>query len=528
MKLTECAGGLIKTTDCYLELGMLCENAKCVEPWKYGSPVYPDCADDPRATPESLAAKAAHYDELARNLHVQPQHNIVNSVELKDGFTQKSATWKDVARFHVGENDGLWSSSYIASQAFRYGATRDPEALENLRNTVKGMARQFAITGVPGLVTREYITPGIGGMACPTDPKEYIPDVEKDDNRWLRIDENGCVNTYDGTNWVVTSHCVDKGFAGYCWLDNVSQDEYSGHMLGMGAIGKLVDDAEIKGVAASLAGQTAMHLKTHDMTFVDWDGRVTEHGKIYPSSFSDYPGFSASLAMSWMKVGAALSGDRSLETFYNVCLLKLTGKKNCLPYPFEDGRSYLEFLPEAVLYRSDDGCTNNYNNFNMIFMAIFNLLWYENRPEIRQNIQAVYEDTMMKSGPGVKRQMVTQKNSFFNFAYAAMKRLGPGSTGPALAEVGDAICSLREFPATKEALAHDNTTLPYDCKGRLGGDLTFDPVPTGDRCQGIFTWTADPYQMNRCGADPRQVQAPVDYLLAYWMGRYFGFITPGM
>jgi hypothetical protein len=180
------------------------------------------------------------------------------------------------------------------------------------------------------------------------------------------------------------------------------------------------------------------------------------------------------------------------------------------------------------LYRTSDGCKNNYNNFNMIFMAVFNLVWYENRPGIKQNIQAVFEDTMFKSAPDVKRQMAAQKNSFFNFIYASMKRLGPGSTGPAFKEVEDAVCTLKQFPASKADAAHDTTNLPFDCTGRLGGDLTFDPIPMSDQCPGIFNWTRDPYEMRKCDADPREITAPVDYLLAYWMGRYFGFIAEGM
>jgi hypothetical protein len=471
-----------------------------------------------------MREKAEYFDRLARVLHVHPAHNIINSVRLKPGVAEKNAAYGDVATWHTGENDGLWGSSYIAAQAFRYAVTGEEEALENLRTTTRGMKRQFEITGVPGLVTREYITPGIAGMECPQDPAEYIPDADKTNNRWLKVDAEGCVNTYDGSRWVATTHCVDRKFAGYCWLDNVSQDEYSGHMLAMGVIGRLVDDPEVRGIAVELSGATVRHLIDHRMQFVDWDGRVTEHGRVHPLSLSDYPGFVASLALSWVRVGSSLSGDAALSDFYDGCLLKKKRMKDCPEYPGEEGVSYLDFLKDHVLYRSADGCVNNYNNFNMIFMAIFNLLWYENRPEVRQKVQDIYEDTMMQAGEGQKRQMIGQGNAFFNFAFAAMKRLGPGSTGPAYQAVEDGICTLREFPASKARAARDSTGHPFDCTGRLGGSLTSDPVPIYERCPGIFVWTADPYEMKKCSEDLRSVIAPVDFLLAYWMGRYFGFI----
>ena len=524
--LTVCAGGRLAVTDCYAG-GMLCEDGACVPPWRYGSPAFSRCDSDPRATPETLAAKAAYFDGLARRLHVHPQHNIINSVYLKAAAGESTATWQDVERWEPGENDGLWGSSYIASQAFRYAATKDAEALDNIRVTLAGMARQFEITGVPGLVTREYITPGIDGMGCPQDPASYIPSVDKKDNKWLKVDDAGCVETYDGARWVVSGHCMDTKFAGYCWLDNVSKDEYSGHFLAMGVIGKLVDDPAIRATVAGIAGAAAGHLIDHGMQFVDWDGRVTEHGRIHAMALDDYPGFNAALALSWTGIAAALTGDPALTDFHDNCLLQIKRTRPCVPGESDEPPvSYLDYLENHVLYVTQDGCTDNYNNFNMIFMAMLNLLWYENRPEIRQRAQQIYEDTMMQALPPQKRQMIGQRNAFFNFIYAAMKRLGHGSTGPALQAVEDAVCALREFPASKAAAAHDTTVLPLDCKGRLGGDLTADPVSVADRCLGIFEWTDDPYDMESCGADPRQVAAPVDYLLAYWMGRYFGFV-PG-
>ena len=42
--------------------GQLCENHACVDPWRYGSPQWSRCDNASRATPETLAQKAAAYD----------------------------------------------------------------------------------------------------------------------------------------------------------------------------------------------------------------------------------------------------------------------------------------------------------------------------------------------------------------------------------------------------------------------------------------------------------------------------------
>src|SRR5689334_20973517 len=52
--------------------GQVCDDDACTDPWRVGSPVWSTCAADPRATPESLAAKAAAYDARAMALHVAP------------------------------------------------------------------------------------------------------------------------------------------------------------------------------------------------------------------------------------------------------------------------------------------------------------------------------------------------------------------------------------------------------------------------------------------------------------------------
>ena len=49
-----------------------------------------------------------------------------------------------------------------------------------------------------------------------------------------------------------------------------------------------------------------------------------------------------------------------------------------------------------------------------------------------------------------------------------------------------------------------------------------------DRCLDLFTWWGDPYGFDNCKANTRFIYAPIDYLLAYWMGRYYGFIAEDM
>ena len=527
--LRRCDGGAWVETDCMRdEGGRLCQEGVCVLPWRWGAPTWGTCADEPLGTVETLAEKAAAFDDIARRLHVHPDLGWIMSVRLEGQPppSEATATWADVKTWRTGENDGLWNGLYIASQAFRYAATGSAEALENLEVVMAGEVARMAITGVPGVFTRQYIPPGVPGIACPTDDAAYTTDIQKDDNRWVQVTDEGCVRViaHATGEWTTTDHCGLEAFAGYCWLDNVSQDEYAGHMLALAAVAQLVDDPELRATAEDLIEQVGVHLMDNELNFVDWDGRVTEHGKLFATSFAGTPGFLASEALAFVRMAATVSGRADLLEFYEGCLLQLTGQGKCLDFVLEVGDSYLDaYLPVMSLYLGPDGCTSNFNNFSMVATYLTDLIWYEIDPGRRAKVQAVLDSEVMRADS--PRAMLKQQNAWFDFIWAAMKRLGPDSDGPAYDAVEDGVCALRQFPASKARPDKDpGATYPHYCDGRLGDSQAEHPVPVAERCPRTFLWWSSPYDRGACTADPAEIQHPADYLLAYWMGRYYGFI----
>src|SRR6185503_10242044 len=105
--------------------------------------------------------------------------------------------------------------------------------------------------------------------------------------------DDGCAQVADAGTlaFASTTHCGLDAFAGWCFLDNVSQDEYVGHMFALGAVAHLVDDPALRAIAVDLLGQIGHHLVANHMQFVDWDGRPTQWGKVYPGApGGDSPG----------------------------------------------------------------------------------------------------------------------------------------------------------------------------------------------------------------------------------------------
>ncbi len=537
-----CAEGSWTETDCSQDRGGFCWDGACVPPWAYGAPTWSTCPDGTLFTPETLAEKAAFYDELVPRLHIHPDLKWVNSVTLKkvevdcpeDGTPPcyapavplEQATWEDAAVFHTGENDGLWSALYLTSQAFRYAVTQSPEALANIELLLEGETVRMAITGVPGIFTRQYIPPDIKGIACPQDDVEYIVDVEKDDNQWVQIREDGCVWVVDNQTleWTGTDHCGLDEFDGWCWLDNVSQDEYGGHMLALGALMALVDDPGVQATARDLLEQVGVHLMENDLTFVDWDGRITEHGWMFPMSLADTPGFLATQCLGWIRMAIEASGRDDLRDFYDNCLLQKGGDLKCLDWPVQTATPFTEFFTLFSLFNGVDGCLTNFNNVSMAVSAFHGLLMFEQDPDLRPIVQEAFRRELMEAGSPKAGENL--KNAWYNFTWAAMKAMGPDTDGPAYQAVEDAICTMKQFPASQAVQSMDNTVLyPHYCDGRLGSSMAEFPISVAHRCVSTFSFWGNPYNRHSCAAAPWKVKQPGDYLLAYWMGRYYGFIS---
>ena len=520
-----CSDGKARSVECARDRGQLCEAGACVDPWRFGAPAYARCDGDPLSTPEGLATKAARYDAIATRLHLHPRLPWVLNVRLEPGASEETATWADVERWESGENDGLWSALYLASQAFRYAATRSGEALATIKTLLAGEVLRMRITGVPGVFTRQLIPPGVPGIACPGDDASYTTDAEKDDNRWVQIRADGCVWVVDRASgaWTRSEHCGLPDLAGWCWLDNVSKDEYAGHLYALGALVKLVDDPEVQATLRDLLGQIGDALVRGKLKLTDWDGRTPEHGRFSPFIFDDFPGFNAAMAMGYLLIAAEATGREDLRAFYEDCLIQTKGRRDCLETGLERPETFLELLPSSGMYVGAEGCQSNFNNVSMHLLTLHNLIWFARSP-VRETVQRSLDQDVMRP-PGQARAILDQNNAFFDFVWAAQKRLGPGSDGPAFAAVENGVCMLRQFRAS-QAAAEVTLSAAHQphCKDRFGDDLSDRPRTAAERCTSTFVWWGNPFDLDTCGADPRRIAQPSGYLLPYWMGRYYGFI----
>jgi len=459
----------------------------------------------------SLKDKAAYYDAMSTKYHLPQDHELFLDITLSEdiplGDNTRPATIDAsdipaIAGHHVGDNDGYWTGMYLSSQAFRYAATEGTEkaeALKNIKTALSGIQRQMQVTGVEGLFCRTYYSPYI--QATP-------PEV-------------------DGTKWIAGTGEYDN----LIWKADVSKDEYSGHMFTLGVLLDVVDDEDVRTVAADLLKQVGNHLIDHNMTIVDPDGEMTKHGDVWVNSLSGlfYPGFNASLALSWIKLAViATGGEEKFTHWYDRCLLKITDESldGCVP----DG-SIADIEDPYPWYQEDafnlyfNSCDENYNNFCMGYLAMYNLAGYEENEELKAFYQWIIEERVWQNREdSVPRDIRVQKNSFFNFMTAARSRCGLRNA-EIHQGVEEGICTLQRFIPTKHQRQTDTSDLPMsECFNRFDDPTHIDPVPVERRRAGIFDWTRNPYNVQQRDENLRSISAPADYLLAYWMGRYHGYI----
>ena len=178
-----------------------------VAPWPQDNIETPDY--DENVAAGSVRQKAQAYDEW----YVQ-HHRPYYGSTLEILFTDESLV--EVEKYHGTWDSCFWTGAYLASQAFRYHVTGDPQAKANAVNAVVALDGHLHVTGKFGYLAR-YRGPQ-GPLVLPDDCAEF----------------EGC-------------HLVEEGpFAGDFWIGGTSRDQYHGLLKGMCIAYDLVDDEAMR------------------------------------------------------------------------------------------------------------------------------------------------------------------------------------------------------------------------------------------------------------------------------------------
>lgn len=435
----------------------------------------------------TLAEKTAFLDDLVVKQHLVD--GLLRTVTL-DKAGQLSA-------LHQLPSTGLWTAMYLASQSYRWATTGEPQALENARKAVEGLHHLTAVTGSSGLYGRSYHRPDFDYAQQPS----------------------------PGAAW---TESTVPGYEGWWFNFTVSKDTMDGIMYGYATALELLEDEEILATVKADVLAFANHLVGNGLQIIDYDGKVTEHGRMYYSAMDDFPGFNAILVAAWLQTAIHAGAGPDIEHFYYDCLMRVGDMSDCPDIEVADLGSYMDAIETMLsLYMYD--CKTNFDHFDMVFQAVEPLLKRETHPELRQRLRNVLEVGIWKSGDPLSDPSVAEStHALYIFMYGALAGMKPGNTVFDQARV-DSVCSLYAIPQDRTDRDIAAGTQEGVCLNRFGNPNAAHPIPVNQRYFDNYLWRLDSYEVPiEHTGNPDMVHSPEDYLLAYWMGRYYGFLSPDM
>lgn len=191
----------------------------------------------------TLYEKAMFFEKQVRDRHIRTGFNatvsgMVNG-DVTTGFMENS------------DNDGLWTSMYLAGETFRYAVTKSDEALQNVSESLDAMERLYTINPMKsGFPSRSFERAGYNVGDEPWRPTE--------DPEWD-------------------------------WKSTTSSDEAIGHIFAFGAIAELVEEPELKNKAILLIDTLMSHIVKNDFYMIDWNGKPTTWGRWNPEYVNARP-----------------------------------------------------------------------------------------------------------------------------------------------------------------------------------------------------------------------------------------------
>ncbi|MEN8202438.1 MAG: hypothetical protein ABFS28_07570 [Bacteroidota bacterium] len=413
-----------------------------------------------------LEEKAGHFQEIQRLRHIR--YGFSSEGYLSRPGDPSSLVLSD------SDNDGLWTSMYLAGELFRYAVSGSGNALQNAYEAFEAMERLTEISAIPGFPARTYEMDGY--QSSDTDP-----DIPEDQKIW-RLSEDG--------QWR--------------WKSTTSSDESCGHFFVYALFAEMVPDPSWRERAVHQIKIEMDHIIDNDWYLRTWNGEITRWGRWNPDYVNSFP---------------VNVGDRRLNSTLIVAFLQtayhFTGeeiyKEKAYELMYKHG--YLENIlrPAHVIGHVEGEMLSdswNHSDDEMYFLTVPALVRYAFTEELRQD----YLKTV-QSHWEIER---SEKNPLWNFLYA----LAGGSD----MDLEESIWWLREFPMDLISWTVENSHR----KDLIRVEPNFRKqeytkvLPRDERPMHLHN---NAYR-NNGGNDGRIEYPPYIFLLPYWVGRYVEAIKP--
>jgi uncharacterized protein (TIGR03437 family) len=250
----------------------------------------------------------------------------------------------------------------------------------------------------------------------------------------------------------------------WIWVDNTSRDQAVGAFFGLGAAFDLVDDPAVKTGASDLLTRLIGFVSGHQWSPND---DITGTFELRPEE---------------------------LEMLLQVA--RHVNPSNTVSGPFI-------LLPVGTGVQFDVLSNSSYFKFDLDYMSFYHLLRLQDTGDNR----SAYATLRNYTAP--------HQNAFFNVIDRALR--GPDATRDA--ETRALLDQWLERPRR-------DFYVDVSSKVAVCGSEACLPVPVPLRPPATFLWEVDPFQLKGGGSGIIE-NAGVDYILPYWMARYYGAIHGG-
>ena len=248
----------------------------------------------------------------------------------------------------------------------------------------------------------------------------------------------------------------------WIWVDNTTRDQLVGAFFGLGAAFDLVDDATVKSAIGNLVTLLIGFVAHHD--------------------WSPNDDISNTFVLRPEELQMLLQVARHVNPSHST------------------GGPLLE-LPMDAAVSFDVLSNDSYYKFNLDYMSFYNLLRLNNSGHNRSAYQIVRNYT------------ASHQNAFFDIIDRALN--GPNAARGA--EMQNLLAQWLERPR-RDPYVDDNKLVP------VCGGAACRPIPVPLRPTTDFLWQRDPFQLSGGGYGTIE-GAGIDYILPYWMARYYGVIS---
>jgi hypothetical protein len=260
----------------------------------------------------------------------------------------------------------------------------------------------------------------------------------------------------------------------YAWLGNTSRDQYSGVFFGLGVAYDMISDGKTRSEIRKDVNRLLTNLIANGWSVKMPDGS-------FSTTFLQRP----DQQLSFLQVGRHVDATRWSTTY-------------------QAFRAANAALVQAPIETECQDPYGSYYKFNLDHINLYNLIRLEEPGPFRTLYLQAF--AVLRGCTG------THQNAHFNMIERGLL----GANAVRDAETVDLLALWLQRPRRDYYV--DNTGKYPAC-----GDQACAPIPVNDRYTTDFLWQRNPFQL--AGGGEGTIETPgVDYILPYWMARYYGVL----